>query len=89
MLGRRDSLQKWTLDRMYNYIKYKVEGDGIVVEQSNLENRLQPCSHCGFIHPDNRFDEDFERLKRECESHADNNVAKNIRLRLTATGTCP
>ncbi|QDX40806.1 RNA-guided endonuclease TnpB family protein [Salarchaeum sp. JOR-1] len=54
---------KWAFDRRYNYVAYKAEEHGITVEQVDPENTSRRCSHCGFTHPDNREDEDFECLK--------------------------
>ena len=51
------------------------------MEQVNPANTSRRCSTCGFTHPDNRDDEDFECLKCGYENHADYNAAKNIGLR--------
>jgi IS605 OrfB family transposase len=48
---------KWAFDRLYEYVAYKAEEHGIVVEQVAPENTSRRCSHCGFTHPDNREDE--------------------------------
>ncbi|MDS0252444.1 RNA-guided endonuclease InsQ/TnpB family protein [Haloarcula argentinensis] len=72
---------KWAFDRLYEYVEYKAEEYGIVVEQVDPEDTSRRCSHCGFTHPDNREDEEFECLKCGYENHADYNAAKNIGLR--------
>jgi putative transposase len=72
---------KWAFDRLYEYVEYKAEEYGITVEQVAPENTSRRCSECGFTHPDNREDEDFECLKCGYENHADYNAAKNIGLR--------
>ncbi|WP_433630273.1 RNA-guided endonuclease InsQ/TnpB family protein [Halomicrococcus sp. NG-SE-24] len=72
---------KWAFDRLYDYVDYKAEEYGISVEQVNPENTSRRCSHCGFTHPDNREDEEFECQKCGYENHADYNAAKNIGLR--------
>jgi putative transposase len=72
---------KWAFDRLYNYVEYKAEEYDIVVKHVDPENTSRRCSHCGFTHPDNRDDEDFECLKCGYENHADYNAAKNIGLR--------
>ncbi len=72
---------KWAFDRLYDYVEYKAEEHGITVEQVDPENTSRRCSECGFTHPDNREDEDFECLKCGYENHADYNAAKNIGLR--------
>jgi len=68
---------KWAFNRLYDYVEYKAEEYGIVVEQIDPANTSRRCSHCGFTHPDNRDDEDFECLRCGYENHA----AKNIGLR--------
>ena len=72
---------KWAFDRLYEYVEYRAEEYGITVEQVDPENTSRRCSECGFTHPDNREDEDFECLKCGYENHADYNAAKNIGLR--------
>ena len=72
---------KWAFDRLYEYVEYKAEEYGVVVEQVDPENTSRRCSHCGFTHSDNRDDEAFECLKCGYENHADYNAAKNIGLR--------
>ncbi|NIC00877.1 IS200/IS605 family element transposase accessory protein TnpB [Halobacterium sp. R2-5] len=72
---------KWAFDRFYEYVAYKAEEYDIVVTQVDPENTSRRCSHCGFTHPDNRDNEDFECLKCGYENHADYNAAKNIGLR--------
>ena len=72
---------KWAFDRLYEYVEYKAEEYGIVVEQVDPEDTSRRCSHCGFTHPDNREDEEFECLNCGYENHADYNAAKNIGLR--------
>ncbi len=72
---------KWAFNRLYEYVEYKAATYGITVEQVDPENTSQRCSHCGFTHPDNRDNEDFECLQCGYENHADYNAAKNIGLR--------
>jgi putative transposase len=72
---------KWAFTRLYEYVEYKAAEYGITVGQVTPENTSRRCSHCGFTHPDNREDEDFECLKCGYENHADYNAAKNIGVR--------
>jgi len=72
---------KWAFTRLYEYVEYKAEEHGIDVEQVDPENTSRRCSTCGFTHPANRKNEDFECLKCGYENHADYNAAKNIGLR--------
>jgi IS605 OrfB family transposase len=71
---------KWAFNRLFEYVEYKATEYGINVEQVDPENTSRRCSECGFTHPDNREDEDFECLKCGYENHADYNAAKNIGL---------
>jgi IS605 OrfB family transposase len=71
---------KWAFNRLYEYVAYKAQEHGIMVEQIDPENTSRRCSNCGFTHSDNRDGEDFECLKCEYENHADYNAAKNIGL---------
>ena len=72
---------KWAFNCLYEYVTYKAAEYGIKVEQVAPENTSRRCSTCGFTHPDNRENEDFECLKCGYENHADYNAAKNIGLR--------
>jgi len=72
---------KWAFTRLYEYVKYKAKRHSIDVEQVDPENTSRRCSHCGFMHPDNRESESFACQKCGCENHADYNAAKNIGLR--------
>ena len=72
---------KWAFDRLYEYVEYKAEEYGIVVEQVDPADTSRRCSHCGFTDPDNRERETFECLDCGYENHADYNAAKNIGLR--------
>jgi len=72
---------KWAFARLCEYVEYKAEEHGIDVEQVDPENTSRRCSTCGFTHPANRKNEDFECLKCGYENHADYNAAKNIGLR--------
>ena len=72
---------KWAFNRLYEYVEYKAAEYGIDVEQVDPGNTSRRCSHCGFTHPDNRENEEFECLKCDYQNHADYNAAKNIGLR--------
>jgi IS605 OrfB family transposase len=72
---------KWAFHRLYEYVEYKATEYGIEVEQVDPENTSRRCSTCGFTHPNNREDEEFECLKCGYGNHADYNAAKNIGLR--------
>jgi len=71
----------WAYRRLYEYVEYKAEVEGIVVEQVDPAHTSQRCSTCGYTHPDNRDGEAFACLKCGYENHADYNAAKSIGLR--------
>jgi len=72
---------KWAFNRLYEYVDYKAEEYGIEVTHVDPENTSRRCSECGFTHPDNRDNEEFECLKCGYKNHADYNASKNIGLR--------
>jgi putative transposase len=87
LTGIRDRLSRaswgheWAFDRLFEYVDYKAELNGIEVVQVDSENTSRRCSTCGFTHPDNRDGEDFGCLECGYENHADYNAAKNVGLR--------
>ncbi|MDB2272522.1 transposase [Halorubrum ezzemoulense] len=73
----------WAFRRLFEYVSYKAPERGISVEQVEPNHTSQRCSRtgCGFIHPDNRYGEQFCCVKCGYEVNADYNAAKNIGLR--------
>ncbi|WP_312907590.1 RNA-guided endonuclease InsQ/TnpB family protein [Natronosalvus caseinilyticus] len=84
-LPHAKAVHKWAFHRLFEYITYKAETEGLVVEQINPAYTSQRCSTCGFTHKDNRphnnGQDEFECLKCGYEVHADYNAAKNIGLK--------
>ena len=78
-------LHAWAFRRLFEYVSYRAEERGIVVEQVNPQYTSQRCSQtdCGFTHPDNRpSQERFECQKCGYELHADYNATKNVGFKL-------
>jgi len=79
------AVHKWAFHRLYEYVTYKAESEGLVVRQINPAYTSQRCSKCGFTHEDNRphnnGQDEFGCLKCGYDIHADYNAAKNIGLK--------
>jgi IS605 OrfB family transposase len=79
------AVHKWGFHRLYEYVTYKAESEGLVVRQINPAYTSQRCSKCGFTHEDNRphnnGQDEFGCLKCGYDIHADYNAAKNIGLK--------
>ena len=70
---------EWAFDRLYEYVEYKAETEGLFVDTTNPKNTSKRCAECGFIHNDNRPSRDtFECQKCGNRNHADYNAAKNV-----------
>ncbi|WP_135855079.1 RNA-guided endonuclease InsQ/TnpB family protein [Halorussus salinus] len=84
-LPHAKAIHKWAFHRLYEYVTYKAESEGLVVAQINPAYTRQRCSKCGFTHEDNRphtnGQDEFGCLKCGYDVHADYNAAKNIGLK--------
>ncbi|AGB38365.1 RNA-guided endonuclease InsQ/TnpB family protein [Natronococcus occultus] len=70
---------EWAFDRLYEYVEYKAEAEGLFVETTNPKNTSKRCAECGFIHDANRPSRDtFECQQCGNRNHADYNAAKNV-----------
>jgi putative transposase len=72
--------QQWAFNQLQDYIAYKAEEYGILVDDVEPQYTSQRCSHseCGFTHEDNRDGDEFECRKCGRTWHADYNAARNI-----------
>lgn len=78
-LSDADWHSKWAFNRLYEYVEYKAEAEGLFVETTNPKDTSKRCAECGFIHDDNRPSrETFECQKCANRNHADYNAAKNV-----------
>ncbi|SEP29366.1 transposase, IS605 OrfB family, central region [Halogranum amylolyticum] len=79
------AVHKWAFHRLYEYVTYKAESEGLVVKQINPAYTSQRCSKCGFTHEDNRLhtngQDEFDCLTCGYDVYADYNAAKNIGLK--------
>ncbi|WP_332897235.1 RNA-guided endonuclease InsQ/TnpB family protein [Haladaptatus sp. CMSO5] len=84
-MPRAKKFHAWAFRRLFEYVSYKAEVEGISVEQVNPQYTSQRCSKCGFTHRGNRPSSNgqdvFECLKCGYSLHADYNAAKNIGLK--------
>jgi putative transposase len=87
-MGGRRKLHEWAFHRLYDYVSYKGEAEGLTVEQVNPQYTSQRCSTCGFTHEANRCSQE-SFCCQDCgyENHADYNAAKNIGLKLLRNQT--
>ncbi len=70
---------EWAFDRLFEYVEYKTEVEGLFVETTTPENTSKRCAECGCIHDDNRPSRDtFECQQCGNQNHADYNAAKNV-----------
>lgn len=77
----------WAFHRLYNYVEYKAEAEGIDVTQIDPAYTSQQCSRCGHTAYNNRTAQaDFSRQKCGYSIHADYNAAKNIALKHVHAG---
>jgi putative transposase len=76
--------QQWAFNQLQDYIAYKAEEYGMLVDDVAPQYTSQRCSHgeCGFTHAENRDGDEFECQKCGKELHADYNAARNIGWRL-------
>jgi len=70
---------KWAFDRIYEYVQYKAETEGIFVDTTSPKNTSKRCAECGFVHESNRPTRDrFDCRNCDTQNHADYNAAKNV-----------
>jgi len=50
-LPHAKAVHKWAFHRLFEYVTYKAESEGIVVKQINPAYTSQRCSKCGFTFP--------------------------------------
>jgi transposase, IS605 OrfB family, central region len=77
-------LHSWAFDRLYQYLAYKGEEQGVEVVKKNEWGTSQTCSACGDNSDGNRAERGLY-VCSECElvGNADCNGAENIRQKIT------
>lgn len=73
-----NKLQRWSYSKVLNKLHLLCEREGIEFIKVNPAFTSQTCSHCGFIHKDNRKLESFKCLNCGYETDADHNASVNI-----------
>ena len=77
----------WAFRRLYDYVAYKANAEGIDTTQVDPAYTSQRCSKCGTTLEENRRSQTtFCCQKCDYEAHADYNAAKNIGFRLLRAG---
>ncbi|MUV59403.1 transposase [Halobacterium sp. CBA1126] len=70
---------KWAFNRLYNYVEYKAEAEGLFVDTTDPKNTSKRCAECGFVHGNNRQSRGaFECQECGNRNQADYNAAKNV-----------
>ncbi|ELZ33257.1 RNA-guided endonuclease InsQ/TnpB family protein [Halorubrum tebenquichense] len=82
-MGGGKRFHAWAFRRLFEYVEYKAEMDGIEVARVSPAYTSQRCSSCGFTHEGNRRSKhQFVCQKCEYELNADYNASKNIARKL-------
>jgi IS605 OrfB family transposase len=70
---------EWAFDRLYNYVEYKAEAQGLFVDTTSPKNTSKRCADCKSVQDSNRpTRETFECQQCGNRNHADYNAAKNV-----------
>jgi IS605 OrfB family transposase len=70
---------EWAFDRLYTYVEYEAEVNGLFVDTANPKNTSKRCAECGFTHDNNRpMGDTFECQQCGNQNHADYNAAENV-----------
>jgi putative transposase len=81
----RNRLSGWSFAQLYNFLAYKAQLAGVVVEEIDPRDTSRTCAECGHCERSNRKKQSEFRC-RACghEAHADVNAARNIRAQALA-----
>ncbi|HMB06461.1 MAG TPA: transposase [Isosphaeraceae bacterium] len=76
----RNRLSGWSFAQLYNFLAYKAQIAGVMVEKVDPRNTSRACAECGHCERSNRKNRSEFRCQA-CghEAHADVNAARNIR----------
>jgi len=70
---------EWAFNRLYEYVAYKADAEGIFVATTAPQQTSKRCAECGFVSDVNRPTRDtFACQQCGNRNHADYNAAKNI-----------
>jgi IS605 OrfB family transposase len=87
-LPPQKQFHSWAFNQLFQYVEYKAQAQGIMVEQVNPGYTSQRCSHtdCGFTVDKNRNGNRFKCQNCGYETHSDYNAAKNIAAKFLRNG---
>lgn len=86
-MPRAKKFHAWTFRRLYNYVAYKAEAEGIEATQIDPAYTSQRCSQCGTTLRENRPSQaEFSCQKCGYKVNADYNAAKNIGFKMSVRG---
>ncbi len=86
-MPRAKKFHAWAFRRLYDYVAYKAEAEGIEVTQIDPAYTSQRCSQCGTTLRENRPSQaEFCCQKCGYEANADYNAAKNIGFKMLRAG---
>jgi len=83
--AQRGDFHSWAFYQLRQFLEYKGEMAGIVVQYVNPRNTSKTCSRCGHLEDGQRSDLDFRCKACGFQLHSDLNASRNIAnlLRLT------
>ena len=69
----------WAFDRLYAYVEYKTDAEGLFVGTNSPKHTSKRCAECGFVHDGNRPPRDTLACQ-QCgnQNHADYTAVKNV-----------
>lgn len=71
-------LFSWSYGQLEEFLKYKSESKGILIDYTGAQYTSQKCSKCGHIDPKNRHGSIFKCTKCGFQLNADLNASRNI-----------
>lgn len=82
-ISNEPKYQQWLFDRVQEYVEYKLEPYGVVVDTVDPEDTSKQCSHteCGHVSDRNRDGKTFRCEVCGRSWNADYNAARNVGLR--------
>lgn len=73
-----NKLQRWCYSKTVSKLGRLCPENGVLLSKTDPSYTSQMCSHCGFVHSENRKGEKFKCIKCGFEADADFNAAVNI-----------
>jgi IS605 OrfB family transposase len=76
----------WCFKKLFQYVEYKAQSQGIAVKQVSPKYTSQRCSDCGHTASGSRNGDRFQCVNCNKTLHADYNAAKNIGVKILRSG---